>query len=293
MNNQVGTIVPLMFAKTVTTSDEVTIAVHDLGGTGPPLVIAHATGFHGRAYAPLARLLLDRWHCVAFDERGHGDSGLPQSLDFEWHGFARDVRAVVDGLALERPVAIGHSCGGAALLLAEQAVPGTFEAIYCYEPVVFPGDDPPDGGIDNPMSDAARRRREVFESRAQAFDNYSSKPPLDVLDRVALEIYVEHGFEDLADGSVRLCCRGDSEARVYSAGFAHDAFRHLAEVACPVTLACGEKTNSINREHLELLAARLSRCQVKVLQGLSHLGPLEDPAAVADSVMRAFDTPPA
>jgi pimeloyl-ACP methyl ester carboxylesterase len=282
-----------MAAETVTTSDGVRIAVHDLGGTGRPLLIAHATGFHGRAYAPLARLLGDRRRCVAFDARGHGGSGLPPGLDFEWHGFARDVLAVVDGLGPGRPAAVGHSCGGAALLLAEQARPGTFEAVYCFEPIVYPGDDPPAVAIESPMSQAARRRREVFASRAQAFDNYASKPPLDLLERDCLAAYVEYGFEDLPDGSVRLCCRGESEAAVYAASFSHDAFRHLAEIACPVTLACGERTDTINREYLELLAARLARCRVEELAGLSHFGPLEDPAAVAASVMRAFDTPPA
>jgi pimeloyl-ACP methyl ester carboxylesterase len=283
-----------MSARTVTTSDGVGIAVHDLGGNGVPLVIAHATGFHGRAYAPLARRLVDRFHCVAFDARGHGESGLPPDLDFEWHRCARDVLAVIDSLpAGGRSVAFGHSCGGAALLLAEQARPGSFEAIYCFEPIVFPGDDPPPVGPDNPMAQAARRRREVFGSRTLALANYASKPPLDVLDSDALKAYVEYGFEDLQDGSVRLRCRGVSEARIYSLSFSHDAFSHLAGVACPVTLACGGTSDTSSREHLELLAARLPRCRVEVLEGLSHFGPLEDPAAVAGSVLRAFDTPPA
>jgi pimeloyl-ACP methyl ester carboxylesterase len=280
--------------RNVTTSDGVTIAVHDLGGAGHrPLLIAHATGFHGRAYSPVARRLADRWHCIALDQRGHGDSGLPPALDFDWHGFARDVLAVVDGLSLERPLAVGHSCGGAALLLAEQARPGTFEAMYCFEPIAYPGDDSPAAGPDAPMVARARRRREVFPSRQQAIDHYGSKPPLDVLDPDALKAYVDDGFEDLPDGAVRLCCRGDSEARVYARAFSHDAFSHLSEVACPVTLACGAKTDSINEEFLQLFAARLPRSRVEVLDGLSHLGPLEDPQAVARSVMRAFDTPPA
>ncbi|MBA2436887.1 MAG: alpha/beta hydrolase, partial [Acidimicrobiia bacterium] len=38
----------------VTTTDGVDIAVHDLGGRGRPLVLAHATGLHGLVWQPLA-----------------------------------------------------------------------------------------------------------------------------------------------------------------------------------------------------------------------------------------------
>ena len=45
---------------TVPSSGGVAVALHDLGGTGAPLLVCHATGFHGRMYAPLARLLTER-----------------------------------------------------------------------------------------------------------------------------------------------------------------------------------------------------------------------------------------
>ena len=117
---------------TATTVDGVSIAVHALGGSGPPLLMAHGTGLHGRVWEPVASGLAGRFHCVAFDERGHGDSGLPPGLDFDWRGFGRDVLAVVDELGLQQPFAMGHSCGGAALIMAEAARPGTFQALWCY-----------------------------------------------------------------------------------------------------------------------------------------------------------------
>lgn len=268
------------------------IAVHDLGGAGPPLLLAHATGFHGRVFQPLARHLSARFHCLALDERGHGDSGRPGNRGFEWQGFADDVTAVVDGLDLDHPLAFGHSCGGAALLLAEEARPGTFRTLYCFEPVVVPNDSvpPPDPG--NPLSVGARHRRGSFPSREVALANYASKPPLSVLSHEALAAYVEHGFEDLDDGSVRLKCRPEDEASVYAHGGSHDAFTHLDEVRCAVTLACGATTDSFGPGAIALLAERLVRCQVEVLEAMGHFGPLEDPRAVAASVCRAFGTEP-
>jgi pimeloyl-ACP methyl ester carboxylesterase len=272
----------------VTTSDGVEIAVHDLGGDGPPLLFAHATGFHGMVFAPLARLLHGQFDCFALDERGHGDSAMPPGMDFEWHGFARDVLAAVDGLGLKRPFAVGHSGGGAGLLLAEQARPGTFRALYLFEPIVFPPEGPFPGANGNPLAESARRRREVFDSRQEAFDNYASKPPFERLAPEALRAYVDHGFADLDDGRVRLKCRGDTEARVYENSLGHDAYDHLPEVGCPVTVACGAMSDTFRPALVDALVERLPRARAEVVPGVGHFGPLEDPALLARSVRSAF-----
>jgi pimeloyl-ACP methyl ester carboxylesterase len=276
-----------------TTPDGVEIAVHELGGEGQPALLVHATGFHGRVLGPLADCLGGRLHCFAPDLRGHGDSGVPAGLEFDWSGFAIDVLTAVDALGLEQPVAIGHSCGGAALLLAEQARPGTFSRLYCFEPVVFPDDLPPSADLSGPLARGARQRREVFSSREEAYANYASKPPLSAFDPAVLAAYVRFGFEDLPDGTVRLCCRGENEARVYEKGFRHDAFSHLGEIACPVVIAGGTKSYDFTPAALARLVERLGKGRLEVLEGLGHFGPLESPETVAASVIRALDPPPA
>lgn len=273
----------------VIADDGVAIAAHDLGGDGPDLLLAHATGFHGHSWLPLVEHLRPRFRCVAFDERAHGDSGMAVDESFDWHRLAADTLAVVDALGLFRPFGVGHSCGGALLFLAEEARPGTFRSLYCFEPIVAPVDDPPPRGVPNPMPARARRRREVFASRDAAYEHFVERPAFSVLAPEALRAYVDHGFDDVEDGSVRLKCRAEHEARVYEKGLSHDAFRHLARVRCPVTLACGERTDTVGPALLELQAARLSDVRIDVLPGLGHLGPLEDPAAVAASVLAAFE----
>lgn len=271
----------------VVTDDGVDIAWYDFGGDGPDLLLAHATGFHGHVWLPVVERLRSRFRCVAFDERGHGDSGSPADGDFDWHGFARDAAAVVEAAGLERPFGVGHSCGGAALLLAEEARPDSFRALYCYEPVVNPTDEPPPPGR-SPLADGARRRREEFASREAAYERYASKPPTAAFATEALRAYVDFGFDDLPGGGVRLKCRGEDEARTYQHGFAHDAYRELRRVRCPVTLAYGGSGAAFGRDAMEAMAARLGSARIEEATGLSHFGPLEDPAAVAARVAAAF-----
>jgi pimeloyl-ACP methyl ester carboxylesterase len=270
-------------------SDGFDVAAWDLGGDGSPILMAHATGFHGLVWRPMASELGD-FHCYSFDERGHGDSSRPPGHSYDWTGFADDALAVVDGFGLERPYGVGHSAGGAALLLAEAARPGTFRALYVYEPVVMPIDGEPEPH-DNPLSAGALRRREFFPSKDEAFANFAAKPPFSALAPDALRAYVDHGFADTDDGQVRLKCRPADESQMYRMGSAHRAFSKFPEIQCPVVVACGADSDAFGPALIEMQAARLPHARTEVLTGLGHFGPLQDPAAVAAAVRRAFTEP--
>jgi pimeloyl-ACP methyl ester carboxylesterase len=283
---------PLVPSGRVTTPDGVALAYYDLGGNGPPLLLAHATGFCAAVLAPLATHLRGQFRCFALDARAHGASDPPPHGDFDWHGFATDVLAVVDHLGLDRLFAFGHSCGGAALLLAEEARPGTFAGLYCFEPIVYPGDVPLAPTTEgNPLALGALRRREKFASRRAALDNFAGKAPFDHLDLGALVAYVDNGFAPVEGGGIRLRCRREHESQVFAHALSHDAYARLAEVRCPVTLACGADTDAIGPAALERFAQRLDRSTVEVCPAMGHFGPLEDPAAVAASV-RTHLVPP-
>jgi pimeloyl-ACP methyl ester carboxylesterase len=270
------------------TADGVGIAYYDFGGRGPDLVLAHATGFCAAVLAPLAAAVAGHFRCIGFDERGHGLSDRPPGGDFGWYGFGADILAVVDQVGLERPAGFGHSCGGAAFFLAEEARPGTFSGLYCYEPVLFPGPTPLAPAFkSNPLAYGAMRRREVFGSREEALANYGGKAPYDRLDPEVLVDYVDNGFGPDPEG-IRLRCRREDEAQVYAHGFAHDAFAHLDRIGCPVGLACGAETDAVGPGFLALLHGRLERSSVAVLPGLGHFGPLEDPGALARSIARTL-----
>jgi pimeloyl-ACP methyl ester carboxylesterase len=284
-------------ALTCATPDGVELAVYDFGGTGPDLLLVHATGFCAGVLLPLATALSDRFRCHALDLRGHGRSGRPPDGDYTWSGFATDVLTVVDRLGLEGTAGFGHSCGGASLLLAEQDRPGTFRGLYLFEPVVLPDGPVPLSLAENPLSRGARRRRETFPSTEDAFVNFSSKPPFGDLDPDVLRRYVEDGFEVVpsiegGDGQeVRLRCRRDDEAEIYVHGFANGVFARLPEVRCPTTFAYGEQTDAFGPEVMTADAVRVPQSTVSSFPELSHFGPLERPADVAAAVLRALGAP--
>ena len=272
----------------VTSPDGLRLAVHDLGGDGPPLLLSHATGFHGYVYAPLAAALSDRFHCWAMDHRGHGSSERPTTDLGDWDRFTADVLAVCEALGLDQAMGFGHSMGGTALLMAERERPRTFAGLVVFEPIAFPH-DPARADGPSMMVVGARRRRAVFASRQEAYDNYAGKPPLDALTPEALRAYVDHGFLDRPDGSVELACQPEQEASVFEGGARQDAFADLGEVPCPVLVMAGAPDENPPGMIAPAIAEALADGRLHVVPGLSHFGPMQDPPAVAREVVAFAD----
>src|SRR6516164_5588872 len=56
--------------------------------------------------------LSDRYHVLALDQRGHGDSEWSRDLDYSIQARAADATAFIDDRRLGAPILIGHSMGG-------------------------------------------------------------------------------------------------------------------------------------------------------------------------------------
>lgn len=254
------------------------------------MLAAHATGFNALVLEPLVRAIGDA-HVVAPDFRGHGGSTVPPGHDLAWDRFADDVLATLDAQGWsgtgdpDRPVGIGHSMGGAALLLAEQRRPGTFAALWVYEPIVFPPEIRSglgDGG--NHLAAGALRRRPTFASRARAEANYASKPPMNSFTSEALAGYVQGGFVDTETGDVRLACRPEDESRTFTGARECDAFEHLTEVECPVRVVRGALAELSPAAIAASVADALPRGRLVTHDELSHFGPMEDPVGLAGEI---------
>lgn len=266
-----------------------TLAVHEWGGTGDPVLLAHPTGFHGVVWQPIAERLVQRGRRVwSFDFRGHGDSDPTPDGTYSWDGFADDASAVLDHLELSgEPTLLvaGHSKGAASLMTVAVHRPDALARIWAYEPIVFPSYDAALQDPDNPMSAAARRRRASWPSRRDAIDSYAARPPLNVLTAESLHAYVDYGMRDAADGSVELKCRPENEATMYTMGVVNGLFARLPEVPCPVLVAAGELSNAIPPALASRIAELMPHATLEIWPNRGHFGPLEDPDAAVESML--------
>lgn len=269
------------------------LAVHFLGGTGPTALYAHATGFHAHCWAPLAARL-PGLHNVGHDARGHGDTPIgtdwPSLDELDWRVYGRDAALVAHSLSVDGQVlGIGHSMGGAALLMAALAAPEMFCGLVLYEPIVVPTDvvSLTSGPHGNYLAEAARRRRSAFASFEAAIATYGSKPPLNVFTPEAMEAYVRFGFRPGDDGQVHLKCTPEHEARTYEATTKHHTWDRLGEVQVPVWVVSGRPEANQPSDWAAALAEQIPGARYIQLDHLNHFGPMQAPADVAALVGEA------
>ncbi len=273
-------------ARMLTSTDDVNLATYQYG-TGQDYLLAHCTGMCAAVWSPMLNALGTEGpvSAVSVDHRGHGRSNA-STTSMGWEVHAADLLATIDDYHMAKPIGIGHSMGGAALLLAEQARPGTFAALWLYEPIVFP---PTTRSGGNSLAEGARRRRETFASESAAFEVFSSKPPLNELSSAALRAYVRYGFEELPDGSITLRCKRNVEAQTYAMGTSHGAWARLGEIGCPVVIAYGEEAHPGPAAVAPLIAEQIPNGRSNKIDGLGHFGPMEDPELIAAEITEAFD----
>lgn len=272
----------------VPSTDGVTVVAHDHGGDGPAVLLSHATGFHGRYWDPIVARLPRGYRYVALDLRGHGDSIVPDGVTMAWRGMGEDVLAVVDALELGAVRGVGHSMGGCALVRAEIMRPGTLEAAWLFEPIIFPSDFGPaqttDG--DSRMAQGARKRREVFDSIDAVLERYGSRPPFSRVHPEALDAYVRHGFRGQEDGTVILKCRSETEAQVFL-NAPTDTFDHLPAIHAPITVA-GSGDGEGPAKFAPFVAEALPNGTFEPWDDLTHFAPLEDPDRIAEAIVNAL-----
>ena len=85
------------------------LAFEDLGD-GPPVVVLHGLFGSSRNWRGMARALSAEHRVISVDLRNHGRSPWISSMTYA--EMAADVRALIRGEGLDRPVVIGHSMGG-------------------------------------------------------------------------------------------------------------------------------------------------------------------------------------
>ena len=275
------------------------ISLLDWGGEGPPLLLHHATGFCAGVWDEVARRLSARFHVIAMDARGHGDSSKPAAPEaYAWDHFGEDLRAVAQMLAREAgsaalPLGVGHSFGGTAMLLASRVSPSPFERLVLVDPVIPP---PPGSGLQlargpraNHMVEGARKRRAHWESRAEARAWFEERSLFENWLPGALDAYVAEGLCEDAERGVRLKCPPDVEAAVFGASFDSDAWGAASRVGVP-TRVVRALHGDFPSEVFQALVERMSDARLEEVEA-GHLVPMERPELVVEAILRSYAEP--
>ena len=92
------------------------IRLHYLDWAGPDgardILFLHGGGLTSHTWDITCLALRDTYHCLALDQRGHGESEWSPNMDYSYAAHVTDIEQFVEALGLDTFVLVGMSLGG-------------------------------------------------------------------------------------------------------------------------------------------------------------------------------------
>jgi pimeloyl-ACP methyl ester carboxylesterase len=241
----------------------------DYGGEGGvPVLMMHGAAAHSRWWDFTALALTDRFHVLALDRRGHGDSEWAEPGHYEIEDYTADTHAVISAWGLGKPLLVAHSGGGLPSILYAARHPENVKALALLDtrPVY-------DEEMVARMRNREDRPARTFASLQEARRSFRLTPPTVGAPPEMVEQLSLHSFRQLPDGKWINKLDRRTGRRLH----AFDGIQWMRKVSCPVLVVRAGQSTMTTREALEQLA------------GAARLGTLiEIPAAdhqlILDSV---------
>jgi pimeloyl-ACP methyl ester carboxylesterase len=250
--------------------------------SNPPVLLIHGAGMLAHVWSPLVPGLLPGWRLLAPDLRGHGMSDWVTPPHYVIEDFAGDLLGLLDVLAPQPLVLVGHSMGGrvAAWLAAHhpQRVRGlvlldTRLTALSHERVqVWRG------------VRAGRGARRGHATRTAAMASFRITPEEPGIPAPIWEQLAQHAVGERTPGDWAL--RFDRAVLQIEGSRIADLTGLLPSIRCPTLIMRGEDSGVLAAPKCAAMAAALADCRVQVFPGGHHF-PLAHPARVA-AALREF-----
>lgn len=240
------------------------------GSAAQPLFLLHGFSSNAHAWDHFADSVCDRFHIIAPDQRGHGDTDwAPDGYDRD--RYVDDFASLVEGLRARRFVLLGHSMGGGVAIAYAARYPQDVERLIIVD--IGPEVDP--AGLRR-MEEQRRDSVEEFESVEEVYRLMRSQdpvPPDDMLRhraRFAVKRLPNGRWTWKYDKALRLPREPDRSR------LAGDMWEMLAALRCPTLVVRGERSDILSRETARRMAAAIPKGSLVEVAAAGHRVPLDN-----------------
>jgi pimeloyl-ACP methyl ester carboxylesterase len=251
----------------------------DWGNHGaPPVVCVHGYTSSAQAFNAPARHLRERFHVIAPDVRGHGESAWSPDGAYQYRDQAADLAAIADQLGLERFSLIGTSMGGIIAMTYAEAHPERLAHLII-------NDIGPDAETGSQrITQMVGSRPDEFATLEEAMDYRRQVSPI-----VAGRSFEDQ--EELARGVLR---RRDDDRWVWKMDPRYIRQRVaqgppvrpplwpvLQALPCPTLVVWGEDSDVLFGSQARRMAETLPKGQLVSVPGVGHAPTLVEPVVLA------------
>lgn len=259
-------------------------------GSGPDVVMLHATGFLPWLWHPIARELAPPCRILApyFCDHRPAD---PDNGGLSWQTLAEDLAAFCRQLRLERPFLVGHSMGATVMTIAAAAFGLVPRGLVLIEPIFLPeGVYEMNMGVeDHPLASKSIKRRNGWRDAAEAKEYLCSRGLFQAWDEEMLDLYIRYGLLDDGAGGLQLACSPRREAALFMGGIRLNPWPYLEKVPCPVLVIEGEKSENRSFIDLKRATSLFPRGSYRLVEEAGHLIPMERPGEIRETIRRFLE----
>lgn len=273
--------------------------IYDFGGSGQIINLLPANGFPPETYIPLLRPLTDRYHVICMLPRALWPDEQPPKELRQWDMLADDLIAGLTYHQMDNVIAIGHSFGGIASMIAAVRQPECFHALCLLDPTLFRPEwleglekMQQDGTITEfSLVQGAMRRRRTFGSVEEAFTYFRGKRLFTDWPDDSLRLYAEYGTQPTATGARELRWSPEWEAYYFSTGFTRSwDVAPKVRGLLPILAIGGGTTDTYVPEIAAMLRDVLPEANFADVAGHGHLFPQSAPEATTAIISAWLDT---
>ncbi len=242
--------------------DGLVLSCIDYGGEGGvPVLLMHGAAAHSRWWDFTAPALATRYHVLALDRRGHGDSRWADSGQYEIEDYAADLHAVIGNWGLGRPFLVAHSGGGLPSIMYAARYPQNVRGLVLMEtrPVY-------DEDMVARMRNREERAPRTFATLSEARASFRLTPPTVGAPAEMVEHLARHSFRRLADGKWINKLDRRTARRLH----AFDGIQWMMRVTCPVLVVRAGRGNMVEPEAFERLAAAAAHGTLVEIPNAEH-----------------------
>lgn len=236
------------------------IHYEDTGGNGEAIVFSHGFFMSGGMFEPQVQALKDRYRCITWDERGHGET-VTSPDPFTYWDSADDLFGLLDHLGIEKAVLAGMSQGGFLSIRAALARPERVNALILIDSQ--PGPENPD----------------TLEGYNQLIAAWTAPggPPQEVVDTVSA-IILGAGFDDPRWMEAARNMEPVTVNQIYETLTTRDDVTpRLGEITIPVLVLHGDQDAAISVDVARAYVTQLPNGELVEVEGAGHAANLTHP----------------
>lgn len=236
------------------------IHYEDTGGNGEAIVFSHGFFMSGGMFEPQVQALKDRYRCITWDERGHGET-VTSPDPFTYWDSADDLFGLLDHLGIEKVVLAGMSQGGFLSIRAALARPERVNALILIDSQ--PGPENPD----------------TLEGYNQLIAAWTAPggPPQEVVDTVSA-IILGAGFDDPRWMEAARNMEPVTVNQIYETLTTRDDVTpRLGEITIPVLVLHGDQDAAISVDVARAYVTQLPNGELVEVEGAGHAANLTHP----------------